>query len=153
MKIMKLLIYIIFLLLFITTVTAAQEPLIQSIVRHRDFFIQLNGYDDLLLTDAEVLDNGKSFGVILMSQEGLEQHLVFDVSSMNTIFAKARILNKADREFLFDTSIKMTEVKRLAYAAKMRAEELRRMWRVQEGKPGNIVPISINSTSQLQKKK
>ena len=121
---------VILLLLFFAVSAAAQETLVQSIVRHREFFLQLNGYSDSLLTDVEVIDNGKALGIMIISREGFEQHLVFD-SNMNTIYAKARILNKAERQFLIDTGISMNEVKRLAAAAESRVVELRRIWQVQ----------------------
>jgi len=141
MRTRKLLLCAMLGVLFFATAAAAQETLAQSIVRHRDFFVRLYGYSDYLLSDVEALDD-KSLGVILMSPEGFEQHYVFDIETMIPKYVNARILNKADREFLIDTSIKMTEVKKLAEAAKIRAEELRRGWWIHEGKPGNIVPIS-----------
>lgn len=128
------------LLTHITAMAAVQDTIIQSVVKQREFFVQLNGYSDYLLADVEVLDRGESIGVILLTTEGFEQHLVFDIKTILPIYAKARILSKPDREFLIDTSIKMTEVKRLATAAKLRAEELKRGWALYEGKPGNIVP-------------
>jgi len=133
-----LLFFAILLVLFSSPATAF-ETLAQSIVKHRDFFAQLNGYSDCLLIDVEVIDR-KSIGIILLSPEGFEQHFVFETTSIIPIYANARILNKKEREFLMDTSIKMSEVKKLAMAAKTRAEELRRGWTVYEGKPGNTIP-------------
>ena len=126
--------------MFFATATTAQETLIQSIVRHHEFFVQLRGYSGYLLNDVEVLERGKSLGVILLSPEGFEEHLVFDVASMRPIYSNARILNKNDRAFLIETSIQMSEVGKLARAAKARAAELRREWQLYKGKPGNIIP-------------
>jgi hypothetical protein len=136
--------FIMFYILFLAMPTIAQDTLMQSIVRHHDFFIQLNGYSDCLLSEVEVLDDGKSLGIILLSPEGFEQHFVYDIASMRPIYAKARILSKDDREFLIDTSIQMSEVNKLAKAAKIRAAELRRGWKLYEGKPGNIIPENQN---------
>jgi hypothetical protein len=138
MRVIKLFICIIILALVISPV-AAEETLIQSIVKYRDFFVQLDGYSDCLLCDIESLERGKSIGVILLSPEGFEQHMVFDVGSMKPVYANARILNKTERNFLVDTSIRMVEVKKLAESAKMRAAELQLGWEIREGKPGNII--------------
>jgi hypothetical protein len=143
MKLRKLFLYVANIVLFFAVAAEAQETLAQSVVRHRDFFVQLNGYSDCLLIDVEVIDR-KSIGIILLSPEGFEQHFVFDATSMIPIYANARILSKNERDFLFDTSIKMSEVKRLAIAAKTRAAELRRGWTLHEGKPGNIIPDNLS---------
>ena|GEM_PF-5194756 len=140
MKISKLLFCVVLLVLFLATASTAQETLIQSIVRYHEFFVQLRGYSGSLLSDVEVIERGKSLGIILVSQEGFEEHLVFDVASMTPIYSNARILNKDDRVFLIETSIQMSEVSKLARAAKIRAAELRREWQLYEGKPGNIIP-------------
>jgi hypothetical protein len=122
------------------TTAAAEETLTKSIVLHRDFFLHLDGYSDYLLYDVVNLEDGKQLGIVLLSPEGFEQQFVFDAMTMRPIFANARILDKESRDFLIDASINMSEVKRLAYAAKVRAAELKRGWKLQEGKPGNIVP-------------
>jgi len=145
MKAKKLYLFAIFMILLFTAAAEAQETLTQSVVIHRDFFVQLNGYSDCLLIDIEVIDR-KSIGIILLSPEGFEQHFVFDKTSMIPIYANARILKKSERDFLMDTSIKMSEVKKLATAAKTRAAELRRGWTAYEGKPGNIVPKNTSAS-------
>ena len=140
MKAKILLLFVIFSVLFLVTAASAQETLAQSVVKYRDFFERLNGYSDYLLSDVEEIERGKLLGVILLSPEGFEQHLVFDVSNMKLIYANARILDKDSRAFLIDTSISMSEVKKLAAAAKIREEKLKRGWALREGKPGNIIP-------------
>lgn len=130
---------VIFILLFFAgTAAAVQDTLAQNIVRHRDFFVNLNGYEDCLLSDIEIIERGK-LGVILLSAGGFEQHFVFDVQTMAPIYANARILSKNDRKLLIDTGIKMSEVKKLAKAALLRAAELKKIWTLSEGKPGNII--------------
>jgi hypothetical protein len=137
---------IIFLILFLaTTAAAAQETLAQSIVRNREFFVKLNGYEDWMLSEIEVLERGKLLGIVVLSPEGFEQHFVFEVATMLPVYANARILGKDAREFLADTSIKMSEVKKLAEAATTRAAELQRGWALHEGKPGNIVPKNTSA--------
>ena len=147
-----LIFYTIILVLLVnkTAAAAVQDTIIQSVIQQREFFVQLDEYSDCLLADVEVLDRGESIGIILLTTEGFEQHIIFNIKTILPIYAKARILSKSDREFLFDTSIRMTEVKRLATAAKLRAAELKRGWALYEGKPGNIVPQ--NSVSKAPKK-
>jgi len=144
----KIFLCVIFSAFLMAVAASAQETLAQSIVKYRDFFEQLNGYSDYLLGDVEDIERGKLLGIILLSPEGFEQHLVFDVSNMKLIYANARILDKNSRAFLLDTSIGMSEVKKLAAAAKIRAEELKRGWTLHEGKPGNIVPKSKNISAK-----
>lgn len=128
------------IVLLSTAVTvAAQETLVQSIVRHRDFFLFLHGYDECMLVDVEVLDRGEAIGVVLLSAEGFEQNLVFKMSNMLQIYTKSRVLDKESRELLSDTGIRMSDVKKLAYAAKIRAAERARGSMIHEGKPGNII--------------
>ena len=141
----KIYIFAIIILIITAMAAAAQETLTQSIVRYRDFFVQLNGYTDYFLADVEALNRGEAIGAILVSPEGFEQHLVYSVKTMTPIYSNARVLNKQDREFLLNTSIKMTEVKNLATAAINRAMTISRGWAIQEGKSGNIVPINTNS--------
>ena len=126
------------LLLCPSNTEAAQETLAHRIVRQRDFFLHLNGYPDNYICDIEVIEKGKSIGIILLSPEGFEQQLVFDIASMRILYANARILSKYERDFLTGASIRMSEAKRLAYAAKMRAAELSR-GSVRDGKAGNII--------------
>jgi len=148
MRVKIFILCVIFSAISMAATASAQETLAQSVVRYRDFFEQLNGYSDYLLSDVEDIERGKLLGIILLSPEGFEQHLVFDVSNMKLIYANARILDKSSRTFLIDTSIGMNEVKKLAAAAKIRAEELRRGWTLNEGKPGNITPKSKNTSAK-----
>ena len=124
---------------------SAQETLAHKIVRQRDFLLHLNGYSDSYIYDIEVIEKEKSIGIILLSPEGFEQQLVFDIASMRTIYANARILRKNERDFLTGASIHMSEAKRLAYAAKMRSTELRLGRTLHVGKPGNITPKNNSS--------
>ena|GEM_PF-6436348 len=124
---------------------AAQETLAYRIVRQRDFFLHLNGYSDNYICDIEIIEREKSIGIILLSPEGYEQQLVFDIASMRTIYANARILRVNERDFLAGTGIHMSEAKRLAYVAKMRAAELRHGRTRHMEKPGNITPKNNSS--------
>lgn len=126
----KILFYIsVIIVLFATDAAAtAQNTLAHSIVRCYDYFLHFNGYDEYILTDVEIIDRGEAIGVVLLSPEGFEQNLVYNVSNMLPIYASARILDVESRDFLMDKGIRMSEVKKLAYAAKMRATELRNGW-------------------------
>jgi hypothetical protein len=140
----KYILLITFVLLISASLASAQEFFVHSIVRHRDFFLQLRGYSDYSLCDVEVIEREK-IGVILLSPEGFEEHLVFDTASMSTVYANARILNKDARSFLIETSIRMSDVNKLAIAAKKREEELRQGWKLYEGNQGNFIPKNPSS--------
>jgi len=128
------------ILIYVSVAAAAQETLARIIVRHRDFFLHLNGYDECMLADVEILDRGEVIGIILLDPEGFEQNLVYNMANMLQMYAKSRILDKDSRDFLMRESIRISEVKKLAYAAKIRAAELARVWKLYEGKPGNLMP-------------
>jgi len=145
MKIRRMFFCAVFLAMLFNTASATQETLIQSIALHHEFFIKLRGYSDHLLSDVEIIERDKSLGVILISPEGFEEQLAFDVASMNVIYADYRILSKDAREFLKETSIHMSEVRKLARAVKNRIEEMRQGWKLYEGKPGNIIPESSST--------
>ena len=136
---------------FLTNAAAAEDGLARSIVQHRDFFLRLNGYSDCLLNDIMDIERGKLLGIILLSPEGLEQRLVFEAATMRQVYASARILDKRLRVYLMDTSIRMNEVQKLAYAAKLRAAELSRVWPLKTGKPGNIIHKSVNAKATQPK--
>jgi len=139
----RLFLCVIFFILLLSTTSASQEILlVQNIIHHRYFFARLNGYSDYLLSDVEVIERGKTIGVILLTQEGFEKHLVFDIATMLPIYSNGRIQSKPERERLIGTSIHMSEVIKLAEVAKIRAAELLRGWILHEGKSGNIIPNS-----------
>jgi hypothetical protein len=133
MKAIKTCLCIVFWVLLLVVTATAHEKLLRGIVRHHDFFLQLRGYSGYLLNDVEIVERDKTLGIVLLSPEGFEQHIIFEIVSMTPIFSNARILNKNDRESLIKASIDINEVYKLATATKNRIEEMNKAQKKKKG--------------------
>ena len=87
-----------------------------EVVRNRDFFARpwiLWGYENCLLHDANRLDEGR-IGVTLLSPSGIEIRLVYDVKTLDAVYADARVPGKSEREKSGRESISIADAVKLA---------------------------------------
>ena len=95
---------------------AAVPPIVEKVILHRQFFSELEGYDDYLLCDVERVSKDR-IGLVLLSTAGFERHLVFDIASNKVLFDDSFIPERTLREKLREKGIRIADARKLVSLA------------------------------------
>jgi hypothetical protein len=94
--------------------TLSQKTLVEKIVIHRDFFMQLRGYDEHLLCDvSDELGDG-TVGVLLLDSAEFLKSIVFDRNTHKKIHEDTSIPPKKIRAELTDSAISVSDARLIA---------------------------------------
>jgi hypothetical protein len=100
---------------------SALPEVVESVVRHREFFARLQGYGHCFLHDAEKLPGGR-VGVVLLTPLNFELRIVFDMETGKEIYRSTTLPEKSRREAMRQMSVSVADAVELAKSAVSRAK-------------------------------